>query len=287
MMVFNPCNFVVGVVASCFIGILGVKLRYLKIEAALVAIPIGIFHTGWGGISYMLMLFTFFVSSSIVSKYKTTAKQEVQDQFEKGSTRDIGQVLANAGIPTIAIFLDNFVLANPIWFIVALANYAAKNSDTWATELGTLSTGKTYQITSLKEVPRGTAGGVSVIGTLASVIGALVLSFSVFCVRIVALVLGGSDILLSVILAVWILFIGTASGFVGSFLDSFIAATLQKMYICPTCQVETEKPIHKCGQTTDYLRGWKFLTNDWVNLLSLLGAAGFGITAKLILDLIF
>ncbi|MHA2407168.1 MAG: DUF92 domain-containing protein [Candidatus Ranarchaeia archaeon] len=286
-MVYNPINLAIGVIASLIVGFLGVKRKYLKTEAALVAIPIGIFHTGWGGISYMVMLFTFFVSSSLVSKFKATKKQEIQDQFEKGSTRDIGQVLANAGIPTIVIFLDNFVFSSPIWFIVALSNYAAKNSDTWATELGTLSTGKTFQITSLKQVPKGTAGGISVFGTFASMIGALVLASSVFCVRVSALFLGGTDVILAIFGSLWILIIGTSSGFIGSTLDSLIAATIQKMYFCPTCQLETEKTVHKCGHQTTYLRGWKFLTNDWVNLFSLLGAAGFAIIAKMILDLLF
>lgn len=38
------------------------------------------------------------------------------------------------------------------------------------------------------------------------------------------------------------------------------------MYFCPKDNKETEKhPLHTCGTETIHLRGWKWLTNDWVN----------------------
>ncbi len=231
----------------------------------------------------MVMLLTFFISGSVVSKYKLSRKEEVQRDFEKGSERDIGQVLANAGLPTMAIFLDNFVLPNPIWFIIAMVNYAAKTGDTWATEIGTLSESDPYSITSFKQVPRGTAGAISGLGTFASVLGAFVLSFSVFFVRMIALVGMGRDIFTSMTGVAWILVIGTTSGVVGSVIDSFFATTIQRMHWCPVCKKETEKKIHSCGCATEYLRGWKFLTNDAVNFLSLVAAACFAILLKSIL----
>jgi hypothetical protein len=49
---------------------------------------------------------------------------------------------------------------------------------------------------------------------------------------------------------------------------------VQRIYRCPTCQVETERRVHRCGTTTEPLRGWPWMTNDTVNLVaSLAGAA--------------
>ncbi|MHA1917560.1 MAG: DUF92 domain-containing protein, partial [Candidatus Ranarchaeia archaeon] len=271
----NFLNLIIGIIASCLIGFVGYKKKHLTLNAALVAIPIGIIHTGFGGISYMMMLFLFFSSSSLLSKYKSKEKNEIQNQFEKGSNRDVWQVLTNSIIPTIAILIDNFLFPNIIWFIISLANYTAKNADTWGTELGILSKGETYLITTLKEVPKGTAGGVSKLGTLAGLLGALFISLSITTIRLLALTLENINPLVAFLNLFWIIPVGAIGGFLGSMVDSFLASTVQQIYWCPKCMKETEQKIHNCGSETEYKRGLIKMNNDTVNFLSLLVAAVF------------
>ena len=66
----------------------------------------------------------------------------------------------------------------------------------------------------------------------------------------------------------------TAAGVLGSLVDSFLGATVQAMFYCGYCDKETEKhPVHICGNSTTFLRGWKWMNNDWVNgICSLAGA---------------
>ena len=45
-------------------------------------------------------------------------------------------------------------------------------------------------------------------------------------------------------------------------------ATVQGIYYCPQCQKETESKLHRCGQPTQHLRGWRWLNNDLVNFVS-------------------
>lgn len=63
-------------------------------------------------------------------------------------------------------------------FVGIIANYAAVAADTFSSELGILSSGEPRLITSLtlRKVPRGTNGGVSLIGLVAGVFGALVIT---------------------------------------------------------------------------------------------------------------
>jgi uncharacterized membrane protein len=61
-------------------------------------------------------------------------------------------------------------------------------------------------------------------------------------------------------------------GLLGSLFDSYLGATVQAIYYCPTCQKETEKTLHTCGTVTEHRRGWRWLNNDWVNFI----ASAFG-----------
>jgi uncharacterized protein (TIGR00297 family) len=62
------------------------------------------------------------------------------------------------------------------WRLGYVAAIASKLSDTFGSELGKAFGKNTYLITTLKRVPRGTEGAVSVEGTLAGVVGSLLIA---------------------------------------------------------------------------------------------------------------
>jgi uncharacterized membrane protein len=60
----------------------------------------------------------------------------------------------------------------------------------------------------------------------------------------------------------------TIGGVFGAAFDSLLGASVQAIYYCETCQTETERAVHHCGNHTRPVRGWRWLNNDGVNFLS-------------------
>ena len=53
---------------------------------------------------------------------------------------------------------------------------AAANSDTWASEIGSMSKGKPISVKTFKRAERGTSGAVSLLGTFAAVVGSFLIA---------------------------------------------------------------------------------------------------------------
>ncbi|HEX9029450.1 MAG TPA: DUF92 domain-containing protein, partial [Anaerolineales bacterium] len=209
---------------------------------------------GLGALPWAALLLAFFVSSSALSKAFAARKASLSEKFSKGSQRDWGQVLANGSLGAL-LALAHAWLPGQTWPWVAFAGaMAAVNADTWATELGVLSSRMPRLITTLKVVERGASGGVTLLGSLAALAGAALIT-------LVALLFpsqgGGLALLGCAILG----------GLAGSLFDSLLGATVQAIYYCPVCQKETERhPTHLCGSPTRLAHGWSWLNNDLVNL---------------------
>ena len=249
----SGAQLLLGVLLAISISYLAYRLHSLSRAGAIAATFIGAIIFGLGGWQWSVLLLTFFISSSALTRAFKDRKHELDEKFSKGSERDAGQVLGNGGLATIFVLLNAiFPLHSWTWIGFATA-LASVNADTWATELGTLDPSPPRMIIDLrKRVEAGTSGGVSLWGTIAALLGASVIG------SLAAVLYPNIH---------WPFFIWiTISGLFGSLFDSFLGATVQAMYFCPKDQKETEKhPLHSCGTPTIHIRGWKWLNNDWVN----------------------
>ncbi len=246
---------IVGFLLAVLIAILAYRAHSLDKSGAFAATFVGTVIFGIGGWQWAILLLTFFITSSGLSRLFRKRKEGLSEKFSKGHERDAAQVFGNGGLATLFAALNAVYPGSPFLWVAFAASLAAVNADTWGTELGVLNPTPPRLITDLrKRVEKGTSGGISVWGTGASLLGSALIA-------LLAVTLSPIGTLNT---AHWLLI--TAAGLAGSLLDSFLGATVQAMYYCPTDQKETEKyPLHTCGTETVRIRGWEWLSNDWVN----------------------
>ena len=269
-------QFLLGFLFAIIIAYLAYRAHSLNKSGALAAVFTGTVIFGVGGLSWAILLLTFFITSSALSRVFKKRKQSLDEKFSKGHERDAGQVFGNGGIATAFAALHFFFPASLLPWIGFAAALAAVNADTWGTELGVLNPHPPRMITDLqKTVEKGTSGGISLVGTLAALAGSGVIG-------LLAALLFPIPNLQSPIPNYFLLI--TFSGFAGSLIDSLLGATVQAMYFCPTDKKETEKhPLHTCGTPTVHIRGWKWLDNDWVNF----SCGAFGVITSLLIKGLF
>jgi len=137
-----------------------------------------------------------------------------------------------------------------------VGHYSCCTADTWGSELGVLSTSKPILITTLRRVPTGTNGGISLFGTLAGVVGGLIIGIAFYLTS--ALSVRSTEVQYPVIL------LGLISGVFGSLVDSLLGATLQYSGF----SADKKKVVQAPGPRVEHISGINFLDNHQVNFLS-------------------
>ncbi|MEO8193362.1 MAG: DUF92 domain-containing protein [Gemmatimonadales bacterium] len=248
-----------GFALATIIALAAHAKRSLSASGALAAVAVATAcaAAGW---SWAWMLIAFFTSATLLSKFGEGAKRaRTGDIVEKGGERDVWQVLANGGV-FAALAIASLAWPSVLWQAAGAGAIAASTSDTWATEIGTLSSAVPRSIITRTRVPPGTSGGVTPIGTITGLAGAIFIA-------IVALLAG------------WPLRAACAAivgGFAGSLVDSIVGASIQRKRWCEQCGHGTERAVHTCGTVTMPAGGFRWLGNDLVNLVSTIGGACLG-----------
>lgn len=262
-----PYFYLIIIAFILIIAIICYKTRQLTISGSLMAFCLGIIVTlgfGFGG----LFVYVFFVIVAGVfgrlNNDNNIAKEAMTIQ-EKSGNRDWMQVFANGGLGLILAFLY-LLKPNPAYIIMFGASVSEAVSDTVAGEVGLLLRSKTVSIITGKPQKPGLSGGVSVEGTLAGFVSAVVTAFFWYsCFYYPSI----STLTYFVIAAV--------SGFLGCIIDSIMGATIQAHYYDKKNDKLTEKS-NIDGIDLPLVRGFRLIDNDKVNLLSNLFAtilAGF------------
>jgi uncharacterized membrane protein len=141
-------------------------------------------------------------------------------------------------------------------------HYACCCGDTWASEVGILSSHAPRLITNGRRVPPGTNGGVTLLGLGCSAVAGALMGL-VFGLGQQAA--GGPQLLLlgssgRRVLASWVV-LGVGAGLLGSFIDSLLGATLQYSGVLPG----TGQVVNQPRKGAVHVSGLDVLSNNAVN----------------------
>ncbi|MCD6455809.1 MAG: DUF92 domain-containing protein [Methanophagales archaeon] len=177
------------------------------------------------GCAGVLVLLTFFLSGNLVTKYKYDRKAELGVAEGNKGMRNINNVLGNGLSPVIFALLYYAISCqsqsqsgNTILLLGFSGAVATACADTFSTEIGQAE-GNPKLITTLKKVPVGTNGGVSLPGLGASMLGSGLISLAAL-----AFWFGVQKSPRTVLLLTGVCLL---SGFLGGIVDSLLGATVE------------------------------------------------------------
>ena len=169
---------------------------------------------GWSGWLFVVVYLLF---GSLVTRLGFARKQEAGLAEGRGGRRGPENLWGSAATGTfLAILIGAGFGPKNLLLIGFTASFAAKLADTFGSEIGKRWGGKTVLITSLRPVPVGTDGAISLEGTLASALGSLVMTVAtvVFFLKEVE----------AIALLVFL------SGFLATLFESFLGAVVQQRF---------------------------------------------------------
>ncbi|MBW3566272.1 MAG: DUF92 domain-containing protein [Acidobacteria bacterium] len=175
----------VWLVINLVLGCLGWLARSVSVSGMFGGIALGAVMIVFGGWELYLTMLLFFVIGSVVTKMGFARKAAAGLAQESGGRRGFSHAFSNIGVASIlAIFITSSSRPAELLWMAAIASLATAAADTTASEIGQLIGRRAFLPLTLKRVPAGTEGAVSLEGTAAGAIaGFVVASFGVWLIR--------------------------------------------------------------------------------------------------------
>jgi len=225
-------SLIIGLLVSVSISFFAYKKQSLSTSGFYASIVVGTIIYVCGGLYFMVVLFAFFVSSSLFSVLQKGEKRHAKRTYK--------QVLAN-GVIGVVLSILFFTSKEELFKLLYTISFAVSTADTWASEIGKLAKYSPRHILTWKSTTQGLSGSVSGLGLFASLGGSVFMSvFMLFNYHVI----------------IW--------GFLGSILDS-VLGTIQVKYVLSTGEVLDR--INQ-DQTYDHTTGLPWLKNNTVNFIS-------------------
>jgi uncharacterized protein (TIGR00297 family) len=198
---------------NLLLALLAYRARSVDVGGALHGTLLGTalwVFAGWRG---FLMLLAFFVLATAATKVGYQIKLREGTAQAKGGRRGAPNAWANAGAGALLALLAAGTPHFGLFALAIVAAFATACSDTLGSEIGQAYGRRTFLITTLRPVPRGTDGAVSLEGTLAGIAGSIVIGLLAWGI--------GSITPLGL---VWVVL----AAFLGTTVESYIGAVFER-----------------------------------------------------------
>jgi uncharacterized protein (TIGR00297 family) len=164
-----------GFVVNAAFAWMALRSKSIDRLGAFSAALIGTVITAGFGLQGFALMAGFFLLGSTVTKLGYTKKAALGIAQEEGGVRGWRNAFANGGIPAL-LALFGLLSQGPMrtaYLIAYAAAVATAAADTCSSEIGKAYGKRPFLITTLRSVPAGTGGAISVEGTLGGLFGAL------------------------------------------------------------------------------------------------------------------
>lgn len=170
----SPATLAVALAANLLLGGLAYARGSVSRGGFVAGVGVGTLLFVFGGLAAFLALLGFFVLGTAATKLGWSRKAASGLQQEDEGARGAPHALANCGTG-LALALTMPFVEHPALGVALFAAFATAASDTLGSEIGQLYGRTPFLPTTFRRVPPGTEGAVSAEGTLAGVVGSLLL----------------------------------------------------------------------------------------------------------------
>jgi uncharacterized protein (TIGR00297 family) len=210
----NQALIAATIIAFSF-GYLAYRFRVADLSGlfagSLVGILIIVFTYDAYGVRWFLVLLAFLVLGSAATRYRYDAKAAAGIAESHGGVRGYVNVFSNALAGVAAAVLYGLSGGSDLFVALFLGSVATATADTVSGEIG-MTSHDPVLITTLEPVPKGTNGGVTLLGEVAALAASA-------AIALLALLLGIADPRMALLV--------TLAGFVGCNVDSVVGALFE------------------------------------------------------------
>ena len=172
-------NAALGAAANLVVAGAAGGLRIVRPSGVAAGFVLGTFVWAFGGAPAYALLWIFFAAGTLATRFGRKRKEAMGKAEKAGGRRGAANVLAN--VTVAAFFIAAGALApapSAVFRVAATAAFATALMDTIGTEVGQAVRSATVLLPDFRRAAPGTDGAVSVAGTLAGLLGALLLAGS-------------------------------------------------------------------------------------------------------------
>jgi uncharacterized protein (TIGR00297 family) len=211
-------NLALGAVINLAFGGVAYALKMVRLSGFIGGFIVGTLIYAFGGYQLYLILIAFFVLGSGATKFGYAHKKALGVAQEKGGARGWENAVANCAMASFLAILAFFVPERQSLIFVAgfFGAFATAAADTVSSEIGQVLGKHPILITTLRPVPVGTEGAISLEGTFAGIVASIIIC--------------GLGLLLHV-LTIPVALLCVLAAFIGTTVESYLGATLEQIKI--------------------------------------------------------